>query len=193
MRTNEPTIPGENLRRLRSDVALAPLTSLELGGAARHLVEVADISDATEAVRWARRGREPITVLGGGSNVVVADDGVEGLVLQAAQRGITMRREGDAVLVTAGAGENWDDLVADTVDRGFAGIECLSGIPGLVGATPIQNVGAYGQEVGRRRGLGEGARSRDTRRTDAATLGVRFRLPQLGVPRVVRDNSWCSA
>lgn len=136
-----------NLPGLRSDVPLAPLTSLELGGGARFLVEIADIRDATEAVRWANRRGESITVLGGGSNVVVADDGWRGLVLRAAMRGLEYRRKDDVVLVTAGAGEDWDNLVADSVGRDLAGIECLSGIPGLVGATPIQNVGAYGQEV----------------------------------------------
>ncbi len=144
---NEALGPDQDRRGLRSDVALAPLTSLELGGAARYLAEIDDVRDAIEAIRWASGRREPITVLGGGSNVVVADDGFRGLVLRAAMHGIDSRRDHDSVLVTAGAGENWDDLVADTVDRDLAGIECLSGIPGQVGATPIQNVGAYGQEV----------------------------------------------
>ena len=130
------------------DVPLAPFTTLELGGAARHLVEVADKAAAVEAVRWARRHEQPVVVLGGGSNVVVADGGVRGLVLRAAFRGVEINRDGDTVLATAGAGEVWDEVVAETVARGFAGIECLSGIPGQVGATPIQNVGAYGQEVG---------------------------------------------
>ncbi len=86
-------------------------------------------------------------VLGGGSNVVIADEGVDGLVLKIALRGVTAREVPGAVEVTAAAGEPWDDLVRHTVERGWAGLECLSGIPGLVGATPIQNVGAYGQEV----------------------------------------------
>ncbi len=133
---------------LRSDVPLAPLTSLELGGSARHLADVADTPAAVEAVRWARRHEEPVTLLGGGSNVVVADTGFPGLVLRAACCGVEFKRDGDTMLVTARAGEVWDEVVAETVGRGLAGIECLSGIPGLVGATPIQNVGAYGQEVG---------------------------------------------
>ena len=86
-------------------------------------------------------------VLGGGSNLVIADEGVDGLVLKIALRGVTERPGRDGVEVTAAAGEPWDALVRHTVERGWAGLECLSGIPGLVGATPIQNVGAYGQEV----------------------------------------------
>lgn len=143
-----PFTSTEGIAGPRSEVPLAPLTSLELGGSARHLAEVADVPGTVEAVRWARRYEQPVAVLGGGSNVVVADDGVPGLVLRAAFCGIETNRDGDTVLVTAGAGEVWDELVARIVARGLAGIECLSGIPGLVGATPIQNVGAYGQEVG---------------------------------------------
>jgi len=144
-------LPGEtggDLRGSHSDVPLAQLTSLGLGGPATSLVTIEDVRDAIEAVRWARRRRQPITVLGGGSNVVVADAGVKGLVLKAALGGLDYRHDHGAVLATVGAGEVWDHVVEDATARGFAGIECLSGIPGLVGATPIQNVGAYGQEVG---------------------------------------------
>jgi UDP-N-acetylmuramate dehydrogenase len=88
-----------------------------------------------------------VRVLGGGSNLVIADEGVDGLVLKIGLRGIATRAAGDVIEVTAAAGEPWDALVRHTVERGWAGLECLSGIPGLVGATPIQNVGAYGQEV----------------------------------------------
>lgn len=148
MVTNSWGKPGADLRGLQSDVPLAPLTSLELGGCAGSLVTIEDVHDAAEAVRWARRHRKPLTVLGGGSNVVVADDGVRGLVLKTALRGLDYRRDRGAVFATVGAGEVWDDVVQDATVRGLAGVECLSGIPGLVGATPIQNVGAYGQEVG---------------------------------------------
>ncbi len=143
-----PFTAPDGISGVETDVPLAPLTSLELGGAARHLAKISDVAGAVEAVRWARQHEQPVVVLGGGSNVVVADDGVRGLVLQAAVRGLVIARDGDRSLVTAGAGEVWDEVVAETVSHGFAGIECLSGIPGLVGATPIQNVGAYGQEVG---------------------------------------------
>jgi UDP-N-acetylmuramate dehydrogenase len=118
-----------------------------VGGPARYLVEARDEATVCEAIAWARERRQTLRVLGGGSNLVVADEGVDGLVLTIALRGMTIHETGDAVELTVGAGEPWDDFVRLAVERGWAGIECLSGIPGLVGATPIQNVGAYGQEV----------------------------------------------
>ena len=134
---------------VRDDVPLAPLTTLELGGNARHLVEAADDAAIAEALRWADARGLPVLILGGGSNVVVADRGWDGLCVRIATRGRRFDDAGGggAVTLTAAAGEPWDDVVADTVARDLAGLECLSGIPGLVGATPIQNVGAYGQEV----------------------------------------------
>jgi UDP-N-acetylmuramate dehydrogenase len=129
------------------DVPLAPLTTLGVGGPAEHFVAAADQSTLLAALTWAERFGVRVRLLGGGSNVVVADAGVDGLVIQIALRGVTVEPRGDAVLVTAAAGEPWDALVERAVQNGWAGIECLSGIPGQVGATPIQNVGAYGQEV----------------------------------------------
>jgi UDP-N-acetylmuramate dehydrogenase len=126
---------------------LAPHCTLRIGGPARYLVEAIDEATVAEAHAWASARRLPVRVLGGGSNLVIADEGVDGLVLKIALRGVTERPGRDGVEVTAAAGEPWDALVRHTVDRGWAGLECLSGIPGLVGATPIQNVGAYGQEV----------------------------------------------
>jgi UDP-N-acetylmuramate dehydrogenase len=126
---------------------LAPLTTLELGGPADWLIEAESTTDIKEALRWAADAEIPTTVLGGGSNLVVADRGVRGLVLKIANRGIEIDRGHDGTLVTAAAGEGWDELVRTTVEENLAGLECLSGIPGTVGATPIQNVGAYGQEV----------------------------------------------
>jgi UDP-N-acetylmuramate dehydrogenase len=120
--------------------ALAPLTTLRLGGPARRLVEARTEDELIAAVREAE---PPVLVLAGGSNVVIADEGVPGTVVRVATRGVS--RE-DGRLVVA-AGEPWDELVADCVARGLQGFECLAGIPGSVGATPIQNVGAYGQEV----------------------------------------------
>ena len=122
---------------------LADHTTLRLGGPARCFVRAGTDEDLIEAVRAADSGGEPLLVLGGGSNLVVADEGFDGTVIQVATRGL--RRDGDQV--TAAAGEDWDAVVAWTVAAGLAGLECLSGIPGLAGATPIQNVGAYGQEV----------------------------------------------
>ena len=132
---------------IRDDVPLAPLTTLELGGRARHFVDAADEATILEALAWATARAEPVLVLGGGSNVVVADAGFDGLVIRVGSRGRRYLSVGREVRLTAAAGEPWDDLVADAVARGLAGLECLSGIPGLAGATPIQNVGAYGQEV----------------------------------------------
>jgi UDP-N-acetylmuramate dehydrogenase len=129
---------------VETDVSLAPLTTLELGGRARHFVRAPDDEAVMQAVAWANARGLPLVVLGGGSNVVVSDAGVEGLVLKIATRGVRFEEGG---LVTAVAGEPWDELVGATVARGWAGLECLTGIPGLVGATPIQNVGAYGQDV----------------------------------------------
>jgi UDP-N-acetylmuramate dehydrogenase len=131
----------------REHVVLAAYTTLEVGGPARWFVEAADEVTILSALSWARGRGVPLRVLGGGSNVVVPDEGVEALVVRLAVRGIEFRATDAGVEVTAAAGEPWDDLVRLTVERGWAGLECLSGIPGLVGATPIQNVGAYGQEV----------------------------------------------
>jgi UDP-N-acetylmuramate dehydrogenase len=128
-------------------VPLAPRCTLGVGGPARYLVEALDEATVLSACRWAAARDLAVRVLGAGSNVVVADDGVDGLVLAIQMRGVTAREGAGTIEVTAAAGEGWDALVAHAVERGWAGLECLSGIPGLVGATPIQNVGAYGQEV----------------------------------------------
>ncbi|MEJ7729804.1 MAG: UDP-N-acetylmuramate dehydrogenase [Polyangiaceae bacterium] len=137
---------------LREHVPLAPLTTLGVGGPARWYLEVETGEAAAEALAWARGEGIAVVVLGGGSNVLVADRGVDALVLRPLLRGVELeqvegRAEGARVRVRAGAGESWDALVERAVEEGWAGLECLSGIPGYVGATPIQNVGAYGQEV----------------------------------------------
>ncbi|WP_437628145.1 UDP-N-acetylmuramate dehydrogenase [Sorangium sp. So ce1151] len=141
---------------VRESVPLAPLTTLGVGGPARFYAEAAGEAAVVEAFRFAEARGVPLFVLGGGSNLLVADRGVDALVLRVRVRGIEPLRAVDddgtggpppRFLVRAGAGEGWDDLVARAVAEGWAGVECLSGIPGDVGATPIQNVGAYGQEV----------------------------------------------
>ncbi|WP_437905010.1 UDP-N-acetylmuramate dehydrogenase [Sorangium sp. So ce327] len=152
---------------VRESVPLAPLTTLGVGGPARYFAEAADEAAVVEAFRFAEARGVPLFVMGGGSNLLVADRGVDALVLRVRVRGIELLRgrgedgvgetrgggvdggggEAGRALVRAGAGEAWDDLVARSVAEGWAGVECLSGIPGDVGATPIQNVGAYGQEV----------------------------------------------
>ena len=129
---------------IRQNVALAPLTTLAVGGCARFFVEAETVGDVEEAVGFARGRELPLFVLGGGSNLLVSDRGWHGLVLQVGILGI---EEQSGTIVDVGAGVDWDELVADCVARNFGGIECLSGIPGSVGGTPVQNVGAYGQEV----------------------------------------------
>lgn len=131
-------------RGLQQNVPLAPLTTLGIGGPAKFFVRAETVDEIREVMAWADAQRQPFFVLGGGSNVLIADEGFDGVVLQIDLRGITEREEG---MLYAAAGEPWDDVVAHAVASGWAGIECLSGIPGLTGATPIQNVGAYGQEV----------------------------------------------
>jgi UDP-N-acetylmuramate dehydrogenase len=128
-------------------VPLAPHTTLELGGSARFFTTACDEATVIEALRFAQAEQLELAILGRGSNVVISDDGFDGLVLAMAQRGIDLSVHGATARLTAQAGEPWDELVAMSVARELAGLECLSGIPGLVGATPIQNVGAYGQEV----------------------------------------------
>jgi len=136
----------------RQSVPLAGYTTLGLGGPAARLAEAGTAQDAIEAVLEADRAGEPLLVLGGGSNLVIADEGFPGTVVKMATSGMRCSRDRDAgplggVSVTAAAGQTWDELVSWAVTEKLAGIECLAGIPGLVGATPIQNVGAYGQEV----------------------------------------------
>jgi UDP-N-acetylmuramate dehydrogenase len=118
-----------------------------VGGPARFFTEAEDEAAVIEALGWAQSRGLPVVVLGGGSNMLIADRGLEALVLRIGIRGIATSIEGDVVTLTAGAGEPWEPLVERAVSSGWAGIECLSGIPGDTGAAPIQNVGAYGQEV----------------------------------------------
>jgi UDP-N-acetylmuramate dehydrogenase len=126
---------------------LADLTTLRLGGPAARFVVATDEGDVVDAVLEADGAGEPLLVLAGGSNVVVADEGFPGVVVHVATRGIDRREEEGKVVLTVQAGEPWDPFVAFCVEHDLSGVEALSGIPGSVGATPIQNVGAYGQEV----------------------------------------------
>ncbi len=126
---------------------LAPFTTLGIGGPARWFVRAESEADVTQATEWALARGAPLFVLGGGSNLLVADEGFDGLVLQVGLRGFTHEVSGENVLVHAAAGEDWSGLVERAVEADWAGIECLAGIPGTVGGTPVQNVGAYGQEV----------------------------------------------
>ena len=137
--------------QVQENIPLAPLTTLQVGGAARYFAELKREDDVREAAQVANERNLPLFVLGGGSNLLVADAGWPGLVLKIAIGGITTPdtrdAPGHAVLFSVGAGVNWDDFVAQAVVQNCAGVECLSGIPGSVGGTPVQNVGAYGQEV----------------------------------------------
>ena len=146
---------------VREQVALAGYTTLRLGGPARRLVEASTEAHVVAELRAADEHGEPLLVLGGGSNLVIADEGFPGTVVRIATRGVQPAaaartgtgqngHDGDPVMLTVAAGEDWDDVVARCVGEGLAGLECLSGIPGRAGATPIQNVGAYGQEVAER-------------------------------------------
>jgi UDP-N-acetylmuramate dehydrogenase len=132
---------------IRSDVRLAAWCTLEVGGPARWFCQAHDEDELAAAVEWAHSRGVAVHILGGGSNVVFADRGFDGLVIRIDIAGIRSSRLDNQIVFSAGAGEPWDPLVAATIDAGCAGLECLSGIPGQVGGTPIQNVGAYGQDV----------------------------------------------
>lgn len=127
---------------------LADFTTLRLGGSASTWIEASTEAAFVSALAAADEAGEAVLILGGGSNLVVADEGFDGTVIRIATRGIESRTSSDGILVTVAAGENWDDFVAHAVGSGWVGVEALAGIPGTVGATPMQNVGAYGQEVG---------------------------------------------
>jgi len=129
--------------KIQENIALAPFTTLGIGGPARWFVAASSEAEVTEACAWARERDVPLFVLGGGSNVLVADAGFGGLALHVALKGV----EQDGEVYRVAAGEIWDSFVQRAVENGCAGVECMAGIPGTVGGTPVQNVGAYGQEV----------------------------------------------
>ena len=133
---------------VQENVSLAEFTTLKIGGKARFFVSAQNETEVVEALKFAEKNAFDVFILGGGSNVLIADEGFDGLVLQIALKGVsTFPKKGETIYVTANAGEDWDEFVAFCVEKNLAGIECLSGIPGFVGGTPVQNVGAYGQEV----------------------------------------------
>lgn len=132
---------------LATEVALAPLTTLQVGGPAEYLARVTSEAELQAVCCWARSQQLPVRVLGGGSNVLVSAAGVRGVVVLLEMRGQSYEEQGEQVFVTAAAGEELDAVVAETVARGYWGLENLSHIPGTVGATPVQNVGAYGVET----------------------------------------------
>ncbi len=135
---------------LEENKPLAPFTTFAIGGPARWFVEAASEDEIVEAAAWARERGAPLLVLGGGSNLLVSDAGFDGLVLRVGLCGIAAEDAPDHCgqrIYQAAAGEDWEHCVQQTIEEGCAGLECLAGIPGTVGGTPVQNVGAYGQEV----------------------------------------------
>ena len=132
---------------IQQTVPLAPFTTIGIGGPARYYVRAGTVDDVREALSWAAGRQLRIFILGGGSNLLISDDGFDGLVIHVDLRGITVESEDEFATVRVAAGEPWDPFVDLAAKNGWAGIECLSGIPGSTGATPIQNVGAYGQDV----------------------------------------------
>ena len=194
---------------LLENIPLAPLTTIRIGGPARYFVEAKEIGEVQDAVAFARSRDLPLFVLGGGSNLLVADAGWPGLILKIAIAGIDRQAAPDGngnVVFDVGAGESWDKFVSRSVMDGCAGVECLSGIPGGVGGTPVQNVGAYGQEVSEtivsvqvldlrdgqvcelcREACGFGYRSsifNTSERGRFIALGVRYALTPGGKPRI---------
>jgi UDP-N-acetylmuramate dehydrogenase len=132
---------------IQENIPLAPLTTLKVGGPARYYTEAKSTAEVQQALAFADGRSLPVFILGGGSNLVVSDHGWPGLVLKIAIPGIEESDDHGKIRFDVGAGEDWDKFVARSVARNCSGVECMSGIPGSVGATPVQNVGAYGQEA----------------------------------------------
>ncbi len=133
--------------RIEENVKLAPLTTFRIGGRARFFIKIKKEDELRNAFEFTKSKKLPIFVLGGGSNVLISDKGFPGVVIQLQNKKIVFSSLKKSCLVKADAGVIWDDLVEKTVKRNLQGIECLSGIPGTVGAAPVQNIGAYGQEL----------------------------------------------
>jgi UDP-N-acetylmuramate dehydrogenase len=189
----------------QENIPLAPLTTFNVGGPARYFINAHSEHEVSEAVAFALARKLPLFVLGGGSNLLVSDSGWPGLVLKVSLAGVEFEGDLKKMLFHASAGESWDDLVALAVSKNCGGIECLSGIPGTVGGTPVQNVGAYGQEVSEtithvraleiatgnvldlsNNDCGFSYRSSvfNTRRNDFIVLEVSYRLCRNGEPKI---------
>ncbi len=126
---------------------LSKITTFRIGGEARNFFDIYDLNDLKKAVRFAKKHKKQILVIGEGSNMLISDDPIERVVLRINYANISKTKSGDDVRVKVGAGMNWDKFVEWTVSKNYQGVECLSYIPGLVGASPVQNIGAYGQEL----------------------------------------------
>lgn len=140
-------IIGRNLN-MQTDISLREYSTMKVGGRARYLIEIKSKDALVEAIRFAKSKDLEILCVGGGSNILFGDQGFGGAVIKISTKGIAMKQDVDEVIVSSEAGEAWDDFVKDNLDKGYFGLENLSGIPGLVGAAPIQNIGAYGVEAG---------------------------------------------
>jgi len=134
--------------QLQEKTKLSNLTTIKLGGEASKFVECNNSKDILGALKYAKENNLKVWILGGGSNTIFSDKGFDGVVLKMDLKGVEFKGSGDSVIAKAGAGENWDEFVSLCARKGLAGVEALSGIPGSVGAAPIQNIGAYGAEVG---------------------------------------------
>ncbi|MGR2752068.1 UDP-N-acetylmuramate dehydrogenase [Agromyces arachidis] len=185
-----PETGGHELTEERG-IRFADLTTLRVGGPIDRLVTATTAGELVDLVREAESSGDPWMVLGGGSNLLVGDEGFAGTVVRIATRGIEVRpgAEEGTVHLRAQAGENWDELVAYTVERGYSGLEALSGIPGSVGASPVQNIGAYGQELANAlvgiEFLDEGADEPRFMTADELELGYRTSVLKQGLRGVV--------
>lgn len=133
---------------MTANVVLAPYTTMSLGGPARWLARCTSVEELRASLKFAQREGLPVQVFSGGSNIIFADEGFDGVVLNVALRGFRAEESQDDAVLTVAAGEPWDSVVERAAGKGWGGIECLSGIPGSTGGTPVQNVGAYGQDAG---------------------------------------------
>ncbi len=172
---------------------LAHHTTLRVGGPARRMIIAETETELVEAVRDLDAAEEPVFILGGGSNVLIGDDGFDGTVIKIATRGIAEDTAAcSGAVITVAAGEQWDPLVQLSIERDWSGLEAMSGIPGLAGATPIQNVGAYGAEVSELISRGAHPRPVHGAHQDSLSRGMRLRLSDITIQVRSRSLSWCS-
>ncbi|QQS38569.1 UDP-N-acetylmuramate dehydrogenase [Candidatus Woesebacteria bacterium] len=135
------------MKNIRESVSLKNRTTFSIGGNAKYFAQATTKSELVEICKFAKENKLQVVALGGGSNVLINDDGIDGVVVSLTNKDVEIKLRKSSVLVTVGAGKNWEELVGEMVKKGYQGIECLSGIPGTTGAAPIQNIGAYGQEI----------------------------------------------
>lgn len=136
-----------NVLIVKENILLSEYTTIKLGGAAKYFIECDSEDSVKDALKFAKEKKCRLQVLAGGSNIVFSDEGFDGLILKMSIKVVSLTKSKESCFITSGAGEIWDDFVKFSIENEFTGAECLSGIPGSVGATPVQNVGAYGQEV----------------------------------------------